>query len=65
MCDIRKEKEGTFTQASPPVKAKDLVELKSLGSRINGALEVSPPPIARMPEHNADSDPGMLSKAYR
>lgn len=64
LVNVRKEKDGSFTMASPPIKEKDLTELKSLGLKIDGSLEVKLPSNAKVLEHNADSAPGLLSKAY-
>lgn len=64
MITIRKEADGSYLATSPEVKAKDLAELKSLGIKVNGTLQITLPSGAQVLSNNADSTPGLFSKAY-
>lgn len=61
---IRKDKDGSFVASSPEMKAKDISELKSLGIKVEGTLQITLPAGATVISNNADSTPGLLSKAY-
>ncbi|RTL45550.1 MAG: hypothetical protein EKK53_05795 [Burkholderiales bacterium] len=64
MISVRKDKDGSYIASSAEIKAKDLSELKSLGIKIEGTLQVTLPSGAQVLAHNADSTPGLFNKAY-
>lgn len=59
-----KDKDGIFNIGQPAMKAKELSDLKSMGIKINGRVEVALPSNAVVIAHNATSTPGFFKKAY-
>lgn len=65
MLVILKEKNGSYAVIGPDAKVKDLDDLKKMGLNIDGTVEVILPANAKVLSHNANSTPGVFSKAYR
>lgn len=61
---LTKEKDDSYTLASPELKEKERRELGQLGIKIDGKLEVILPPKAEVISHNATGTPGWFSKTY-
>lgn len=61
---ITRDKDGAFVITSPKMKDKDREQLKALGIKVDGKVEVFLPSNAKVLANNASSTPGMFSKAY-
>jgi len=57
-------KDGTYTITGPIMKPQDVAQLQSLAIKVDGKVEVTLPPNARVLTQNASSTPGVFSKAY-
>jgi hypothetical protein len=62
---VRRLPNGSIELSSGGLKQKDKEELKQLGVKIDGTLEVRLPGNAKVLSHNATSAPGLFSKAYQ
>lgn len=62
---VTKSKEGVYSISPPEIKAKDVMQLKSLGIKIEGTAEVILPTNAKVISHNATDTPGFFSKSYK
>lgn len=61
---VTKDKDGVVTIAPVALSEKDKSGIRELGIKVDGTVEVTLPPNARVISHNASSTPGLFSKAY-
>lgn len=61
---VGKNRDGSYFVSTPILSKQNINELKQLNLNLNGKLDVILPKNAKILKSNADSGPGLFSKAY-